>query len=688
MISASETMSPQAPTRSGETPLRSDIQALRALAVVSVLLYHFWPLRLPGGFVGVDVFFVISGYLITGQLLRGVSQHGRVRLLEFWKRRAVRLLPSSLLVLVATSIATLAWVPLDRWQQFFSEIAASTLYVENWQLSRSATDYLAAANEPSAVQHFWSLSVEEQFYIVVPLLIAAALLLRSRWRVAVGVMLVVLTLASFAYSVHATTTDPSAAYFVTTTRAWEFGVGALLAYVALEAPPRLRTFAAGAGLTAIVASAFLVSGDTPFPGWIAAVPVLATVVVIWAHVSAGPLAVLNGWRPVQFLGHVSYALYLWHWPLVVLPPIALERPLTWPVKLLLVGLAVVLAAVTTTRFEEPIRFGLVRRPGGRRLVLGGIAVVMVALLVTALLAHRSVDRRTEELRAGALDQVGRCFGAMAALDPGCPAPERLVPPADLIAEDEPDYPECLTVDGSAALSLCELGPSDGARSMAAIGDSHLWALLPALDAAADELGWHIDVMAHTGCYWSSAARIRPTDTLEEECAGWNVEVEDHLEEAAPYDAIIVTHKESLLVETAAGQSQADAAAAGLLDAWTPQLERGVPIISLTDVPAFPKDTRDCVAEHGLDGARACDVPAERAFPDTLSADVAAEAASGRVEVVDLGRDIYCPGRRCAPVVGGVVMQFDEGHLTNSYSSSLAPYLTRVLKRAWRSVAPS
>lgn len=686
MISAPETVSPAAPTTSGGTVLRPDIQALRALAVMSVLLYHFWPLRLPGGFVGVDVFFVISGYLITGQLLREVSRHGRVRLLEFWKRRAVRLLPSSLLVLAATSVATLVWVPLDRWQQFFSEIAASTLYVENWQLSRSATDYLAAANEPSAVQHFWSLSVEEQFYIVVPLLIVATLLLRRRWRVGVGVVLVVVILASFAFSVHATATNPSAAYFVTSTRAWEFGLGALLAYGAVEAPARLRTLGAGAGLAMIVASVFLVSGESAFPGWIAAVPVVATVAVIWAHVSSGPLAVLNAWRPVQFLGHVSYALYLWHWPLVVLPPIALERPLAWPLKLLLIGLAVALAAVTTTWFEEPIRFGLVRRPGGRRLVLGTIAVAMVALLVTALLAHRSVERRAEDLRADALDQVGRCFGAMAAVDTGCPAPEELVPPADLIAQDEPDYPDCLTRDGSAALALCELGPDDGARSMAAIGDSHLWALLPALDAAADELGWHIDVMSHTGCYWSSAPRLRPTATLAQECVDWNVAVEDHLADAPPYDAVIVTHKENLPVAARPGQAQADAAAAGLLDAWTPQLDRGVPIISLTDVPAFPLETRDCVVQHGLDAARACALPADRVFPDEASADVAAEQAEGRVEVVDLARDLYCPGRRCAPVIGGVVMQFDQGHLTNSYSSSLAPYLTRALERAWRSVS--
>ncbi|MGH2943554.1 MAG: acyltransferase family protein, partial [Solirubrobacteraceae bacterium] len=209
--------------------LRPEIQALRALAVLTVVVYHLWPAAMPGGFVGVDVFFAISGFLITAHLVREVEKTGRLSIWRFWARRARRLLPAALLTLLACAVATLLLVPQLYWQQFLTEIGASTAYVQNWQLAADAVDYLAAENRPSPVQHFWSLSAEEQFYVVWPLLIVVAAVWAARRRLAIAIVLALVTGLSLAYSITETAANPAAAYFVTPTRAWEFGAGGLLA---------------------------------------------------------------------------------------------------------------------------------------------------------------------------------------------------------------------------------------------------------------------------------------------------------------------------------------------------------------------------------------------------------------------------------------------------------------------------
>src|SRR3954451_1728218 len=226
--------------------VRPEIQGLRAVAVAVVVVCHFWPAALPGGFVGVDVFFAISGFLITSHLLREVARTGRVSLAAFWARRARRILPAALLVLALCALATLAFVPEVHRQQFFAEIRASTFYVQNWELAHSAVDYFAAGDGPSPVQHFWSLSAEEQFYLVWPVLILGAAALGGRRRIFTA--LAAVTVAGLAYSIHKAAADPAAAYFVTPTRAWEFAAGGLLAFAPAS---RARPLVCVAGLASI-----------------------------------------------------------------------------------------------------------------------------------------------------------------------------------------------------------------------------------------------------------------------------------------------------------------------------------------------------------------------------------------------------------------------------------------------------
>ena len=348
---------------------RTDIQALRAIAVLLVLAFHVWPTRITGGYVGVDVFFVISGYLITGHLLREVASTGRVDLPAFYARRARRLLPAASLTLVLVGLAAYLWMPAFTWKTVAADMAASTLYVENWALVRRSVDYLAQGQTPSPLQHFWSLAVEEQFYVGWPLLVAGVAATRMRrtgakpaalfgaalpyppgraYALPMGMLCCLSFVTSLCYA-HA---NPAAGYFMTHVRLFELGLGGLLGVWAARAPsgsraniklgklaaqnpvPRWqRTLCAAAGLAAIGASGCLYTTKTPFPGVAALVPVLGAAAVIVAGEGVGPgnmshahalaPALAHPW--LQYVGDISYSLYLAHWPVVVMYPFITGR---------------------------------------------------------------------------------------------------------------------------------------------------------------------------------------------------------------------------------------------------------------------------------------------------------------------------------------------------------------------------
>jgi len=305
-----------------QTPrgFRPDIQALRAIAVMSVVLYHLFPLGLTGGFVGVDIFFVISGFLITNHLVGEITRTGRISLTQFWARRIRRLLPAAFSVLAVSVALLVLCMPVVTWHNNLQEIGAAAAYVENWLLGIHAVDYLAAENSASLVQHYWSLSVEEQFYLVWPLLLLLALAVsrftgRLSPRTAVRWALGFVAVGSFAVSIVLTSARPPLAFFVTPTRAWEFAIGGLLS-VAPSLPLGAREHAVRAatswlGITVIAYSVYFISGDEPFPGTIALLPVLGSTLMLAGGTSSARWspAPLSGLQPVQWLGNYSYSLY-------------------------------------------------------------------------------------------------------------------------------------------------------------------------------------------------------------------------------------------------------------------------------------------------------------------------------------------------------------------------------------------
>jgi len=464
-----------------------EIQGLRAVAVLLVVLFHLWPGRLPGGYVGVDVFFVISGFLITSLLLREVERTGSVSLTRFWARRMRRLLPASYLVLTVSAAAVLLLEPRLVWHQFFGEILAAGLYVENWALALNSVNYLAAQNTPSPAQHYWTLSAEEQFYLVWPLLVLIALWLAARWSrgrlPTLFAVLAVGTLASLGYSLWITAHDPSWAYFVTTARAWEFGAGALLAFApAVPWRPAVRSAIGWAALVALLASALVFDAKTPMPGKAAVLVVAASAAVIW--VGDPPLrwshSRLLTLRPAEWLGDISYSIYLWHWPLIILLPAAIGHPLTLVDRGSILMATIGLSALTKKWVEDPVRAA--RHLGlGRSGATFAYAAAAAVLLTALCVVPRAVVDRDAEHAVEVAQQIAHheppCFGA-AAMTPqakGCPNDDLdgvMVPTPDAAAEDDPPWSRCYWRAFKDPLVPCRFGkPGAGLPHVAVIGDS-------------------------------------------------------------------------------------------------------------------------------------------------------------------------------------------------------------------------
>ena len=669
------------------SPVRPDIQALRAIAVLSVFAFHLWPGALPGGFSGVDVFFVISGFLIAGKLIREAETTGSIRILEFWARRIRRLLPGALTVLAVTTVAVFIWVPLNLWPQFLREVAGATVYIQNWVLANDAVDYFAATNAPSPVQHFWTLSAEEQFYVFTPLLLLGLLLLARRVANRRAVLcggVAAITAASFACSVWLTSISPPSAYFVTTTRAWEFGVGALLVFVPLPRSIRHARFAVVVGVLGILAATRFLSNAVPFPGAIAAWPVLSTAAAIWGGVGVGRrwLAVAS-FRPVQFIGDISYALYLWHWPLIVIAPFALGHALSIRDKVLIIGATFVLAYLSTRFIENPIRYGrastVSERAPIRTAAWGAVGMAAVLAISVSGLAVAEGHRASNAQQAARITaQHPNCLGAMAIENAtecrGVVPAAALVPdPADA-ATDTFNRPDCWATVDSGDLHVCSLGPADASVRLMAIGDSHSNDLLVAYQAIADLNHWRIDVAGHNGCYWTLAVQQKPAQAMVDGCEQWKASLLTWIDARPAYDAILVTNaRNGFNVTPKPGQSLMAATVDGLVRAWATQTLRGTRIIAIRDNPAMRSDVVTCVVEHPTDANARCSSPQATAVGSTDPL-VQAVQKTENARLIDL-TGIYCPGGVCLPVIGNVVIYANRDHVTATWVISLVSILS-------------
>ncbi|MBF4586720.1 MULTISPECIES: acyltransferase family protein [unclassified Curtobacterium] len=681
-------------------PTRWDIQGLRAFAVLAVVLYHLWPDRLPGGFVGVDVFFVISGFLITGHLLRELTTTGRIGLAGFWSRRAKRLLPGAFLTIAATGTAVLVWVPSALWGQYGRELIASTVYVQNWQLAADSVDYLAQGNQASPFQHFWSLSVEEQFYIALPLLLLLALWVARRARrdgvspaVVAQVLLGAVVVLSLAWSIVQTHTASGVAYFSTATRAWEFALGGLAATIPLAAPRTgparsVRVVGAWVGAAGLVASLVLITGSTPFPGIAAALPVVSATLVVLFGAHSG-LQRIGRITPVGFLGRISYAVYLWHWPAVVILPIVLRHELTTKDKVAILVGAVLVGSVTTLCIEEPLRFsGWVRALRPRRVALyGALSTVLVVALGAASLTALHVQQvQAAEFQQRLSTGDVRCFGAAALISSSDPCvnpalADVRVPAAANALDDDSNRGACWSNDSS-AFNVCELGPKTGyTEHLIAIGDSHNNVFVDTYEAIAKANNWRIDVAGHQSCYLTTAVQKANTEKQVDDCTAWKQNAMAYLRAHGDLDGVIVTHSTGNgPVASVPGQSDSETVVDGMVAAWQAAADAGIPVLALRDNPTARTDVVACVGQMSGPTTSACD--SSRSFGLGLfdGSEQAAARMPGTARVIDLTQ-YYCTDTTCPAVIGGVLVHRDRTHLTNTFATTLAPYLGDEIARA-------
>ncbi|GGD20832.1 acyltransferase family protein [Nocardioides daphniae] len=681
---------------------RTDIQGLRALAVGVVVAYHVAPESLRGGFVGVDVFFVISGFLITSHLLARPPRRA-ADFAAFWARRARRLLPASLLVLAVTVVATWLVGPETLWDATARQAGGATLYVVNWLLAADAVDYLAADDAATGVQHYWSLAVEEQFYLFWPLLVGALAWLARRtgvrpqlvWAVGLGAV----AAASLAWSVHLTATDPGRAYFVTPTRIWELAAGGLVALALLDRDTSERS--AGArilvgwlGLVAIVAAAVTYDSATPFPGWTAALPVLGAAAVIWARTpqrwySPGGLL---GLRPAQWLGDVSYSVYLWHWPLVVLVGV-LSAPLGLLDAAGIVVLTLLLAAATTRWVEDPFRTAAWNVRTGRTYRWSAVGMAGVLVVCGALVLH------VEQRQAAAEDRVRQalasddpCLGA-GALDPSLTCDEPTgepVPSPVQAAEDKSEaYPQvggrdCWSWKPAFKLVTCDFGEPGAAHDVVLFGNSHAGHLLPTLQEIGAERGWRTSTVLVSECATLDADLRLETPAQTRACRAWTDRAVTEVVERAP-DLVVMSNRTG---QPLVGDPHRAASIDGFVEGYERVLRRfadaGIRVVVVHDTPA-PGDggidsVPDCLAAS-LPETDPC--AGERSAWVALDPDPAVTAvqridAPGVVSV-DVN-DRICGPERCEPVVGGVTVYFDNSHLTATFARTLAPALDEAIAR--------
>ncbi|MBX3090968.1 MAG: acyltransferase [Cryobacterium sp.] len=674
---------------------RKEIQALRAFAVIAVVLYHMWPLRMTGGYTGVDIFFVISGFLITAHLLREVEKSGRISLSQFWARRARRLLPASLAVVVVSAVSTLIFVPQSYWQQFFREFGASSIYVLNWVLASDAVDYLASTNQPSPVQHYWSLSAEEQFYILWPLLILFGVTI-ARHLAKVGryrsILLVLATAvaASFVASVVLTNNDPASAYFVTTTRAWEFGIGGILSFMADSRSTvtrdhgevGLRTAASWAGLATLVGVVFFYTESTPFPGWTAAIPALATALVIWAGTQQGKFSAawLISPRPIQWFGDISYSLYLWHWPPIVIVPFVTGHSLTWLEKILVLGTAILLAWLTKLFVEDPIRttaFFTLRRPRRTFLWMTASMAIVVGASGIAWVVLEARTTQSVQTTAALVEAGTPCFGA-AAVDPrnqpcdnaslhGKLFPDRAAGQTDGVIDKSLG---CRVSKRDPQVKLCNF--VKGATKVALVGDSHAEQWLPALRIYAEAHNWRLDTYLKGGCPFSDVMRSNDATDGNGTCQTWNDEVKNRLI-AGGYQIIITSQLTGVDFVHLAGETSFEAATRGLITRWTSLESKGIRVIAIRDNPTPIVRVPSCLSALGndaVDRARECGAPESSSLhPDPQ---VGAALKSG-ADLIDLTA-YFCQNDFCPAITGSVIIYRDDSHLGGTYSRTLEPFL--------------
>jgi peptidoglycan/LPS O-acetylase OafA/YrhL len=708
---------------------RPDVEGLRGVAVLAVVLYHAAFPGLTGGFVGVDVFFVISGFLITGLLWQELITTGTVGLARFYGARARRLLPAGITVLAVVVVASAWLLPSLRARSVLGDALASVVYAGNYRFALRGTDYLAADGAASPFQHYWSLGVEEQFYLLWP-----ALLIGTVWtarharglpsrggahrRVVPGppvtpVMLAVLgvALVSVMVSLHWTYTAGPWAFFSLPSRGWELAIGGLIALsvpLCRQLPSALAALAGWAGLALILLACVRLGSSTPYPGVAALLPVLGTALVIASgcaqpHKGVG-LALTQ--RPLRQLGRYSYSWYLWHWPVLVFAPVVTGQTLGLEARAVAVAVSAGLAVLTTHAVEDPVRFApCLRQCPARSLLLGG-ATTAIGLTAT-LLAFLAVPipvgsgaaahaprlstaaapptpsaqsgRRLTPRLAAALSPVqeltAQVQAIVAASTDTQAVPSNLTPSLADAAADKalPFQDGCLLTWTATYQGSCAYGDTTSSTTVALIGDSHATQWFPTLEHIAHQRHWRLETFTKTTCPLLVDLPTHSPYLGREytECEQWRTEILQRIQVQRP----------ALVILGMSRRYAQDFHFTTYGPPWLTSLTRtvahihatGATVLVLGPIPDPLTSVPTCLSAH-LDSANACGPDRTSALNTAgITAEQAATAAGGGY-YADL-TSLFCSPSRCPVIVGNNLVFRDDNHLTTSYARWLAPVIS-------------
>lgn len=633
--------------RSSEASLdfRADIEGLRGISVAAVVLFHAFPALLPGGFIGVDVFFVISGFLITRILLREQQTTGHIDFLEFWCRRIRRILPAATVALIGTAFLFCLAPAMDARQLGKSALAAALFYL-NWRQAEKGVDYLAAEDGDNPLLHYWSLGVEEQFYLFWPMLFTALLALggrtplRQAW-VATAVAIAALAVIDFAYGAYLTSTNRSFGFFSTLSRAWQFLCGALVAVVgSLHSDSKKADSYFGVlsvGCLAVLAVSFLsVDASYAYPGLIALAPTVAAALLVHssAHRRSWGGSVL-AFSTLRELGRISFSLYLVHWPLIVAArifrgaePVAMSAA---------VVLSLILAAAMYRFVEMPMRTARALTSSKRKTLIFGAGLVAAGAL-TGL-----------ALRSFGPDHIAIAPGVFV-------SGEAITGDRPIIYDDG-----CLVRQDDTTWASCVYGAVNGTKSVVLFGDSHAANWFPALDAAAKTEGWRLIVRVRAACAPIDAPQKLADGTPYHDCAVWRRTVLKEIRTLAPGLIVVGSNSQghSLDAEQRVLAALADAA----------------PTVVMRDTPRLPEAAVTCLRRERDPDVCSWEINriGGRTYPKTSETELPRNA-----RILDLNGRL-CASGVCRAVKDDWVLMTDNHHLTARVSSSFADAFAKELR---------
>ncbi len=698
------TASPVAKHRDGRDHFRPDIEGMRAIAVGLVLLFHGYGKPFTGGFVGVDVFFVISGFVITSLLLREQIKDGRISVSGFYARRVRRILPASALTMLVTIFASYQLLGCISGDEIANDAKWTAVFMANLHFALVGTDYLGSQLPPSPLQHMWSLGVEEQFYLVWPsiFLLLVVIIRRSRRRNVFGVLatsLLIIIGASLAWSIIQTSSNATWAFFSPLTRAWELALGALIAVVG-PAVSRVRTWvyqvAAPLGLAGIVVSALTLTPSMRYPGWAVVIPVVSSALLIWAG-CGNPQTVIGralSVRPMQWLGARSYSLYLWHWPiLTVAAEYAGHHLSNWQNSALLLA-AVAASAVTFRLVENPVRNSRVMKARTGLTLAIGIVLILSTIAVAqwqiasnsgtwnplvATNPSRTVATRAQVLEAvKAAHSINVLPGSVAASLPTASTPadqakatgrfdcQKIALPANFVDFSKSELGH--------EFGQCAAGDEHGTKLMVIYGESRAAMWGAALEGVAAKNGYKLRTFYMNGCpaldlHFMSYQTHAPND----ECYQFHESATAAIRNLHP-DLVITT---SYSTQMLADGSQPTAAQwqEGWESTFGQLAQPGTRFAMLGDLPTWEKDDARCLAAHAS-AVQRCAVPITKAKSENLEAEQAAASAAGALYIPSLP---WVCTDRCEPVIADMRVYSNRFHFSKAY----AVYLTGAVAEALR-----